>query len=84
MKTNAYTIDFFALCPSNGARISYSLTIETQGAVLMVEDILATVSDVRPGYHEAIADGLFAAFGHRQVMTAHHHGVMIQTIRGAE
>lgn len=76
---NSYRVEFFAACPSNGARIHYRLRLDTS-AVVMVEDILAAVSSAH-GYHEAIADGLSLQFGGRQTLTAEHHGVTIETTR---
>ena len=39
---NKYTTNFFAVCPNNGIRIGYELTITT-GRVIHVEDIVAEV-----------------------------------------
>lgn len=80
---NIYTRKFTAVCPNNGAVISYRLQIEKLG-VVMVEAIVDTVSrlTVEPCFHEDLADRLHAALGGRQTMTAHHHGVDIETRRG--
>lgn len=77
---NAYTTRFFARCPSNQIRIDYSLRIETY-EMLGVEDILTALDEVDEGYHEEIADQMFARFGGIQKLTADHHGVTIETIR---
>lgn len=79
---NAYTVEFFACCPNNGIRIKYRLRIET-AEVIPVEQIAAAV-DAEDGFHEEIADRMFARFGGRQVMTADHHGVQIETTRVAQ
>lgn len=78
---NAYTVEFFACCPNNGIRIKYRLRIETTD-VIPVEQIAAVV-DTEDGFHEEIADRMLARFGGRQVMTADHHGVQIETTRVA-
>ena len=66
-------------CPNNGIRIRYELAIETT-SVISVEAIIDKVESMS-GYHESIADELLLAFGGRQTLIAHHHGVTIQTTR---
>lgn len=77
---NRYRTEFFAKCPNNGLRIKYQLEI-VAGEKVMVEDIIAAVDALSSGFHEDIADQLHARLGHQQVLTAHHHGVDIETIR---
>lgn len=77
---NKYTTNFFAVCPNNGIRIGYELTITT-GRVIHVEDIVAEVEAIKTGLHEDIADQLLANLGGSQVLKASHHGVHIETIR---
>lgn len=77
---NKYTTNFFAVCPNNGIRIAYELTITT-GRVIHVEDIVAEVEAIKTGLHESIADQLIEAMGGSQVLKADHHGVRIETIR---
>lgn len=77
---NKYTTNFFAVCPNNGIRISYELTITT-GQVIHAEDIVAEVEAIKEGLHEDIADQLLANLGGTQVLKADHHGVCIETIR---
>lgn len=77
---NAYTTEFFCTCPNNQIRIRYKLRIETR-EVLSVEKILAAVELVDEGYHEEVADQLFARFGGVQTLIADHHGVTIETTR---
>lgn len=77
---NTYSTDFFAKCPTNGVRIAYRLKIETRD-VVAVEEIIEFVESVRLGFHEDIADSLFAKFGGLQTLTADHHGVTIETKR---
>lgn len=79
---NIYTAQFFALCPNNGARIHYTLRIEASEAI-PVEQINAAVDTTDQGFHEEIADHMHARFGGVQTLKAHHHGVDIETRRGA-
>lgn len=77
---NNYRVEFFAFCPVNGVRIKYQLHIETM-EVIMAEQIVDEVTLHDKGFHEQIADDLFRSFGGRQILTAEHHGVSIETIR---
>lgn len=77
---NIYTQHFTAQCASNSRLVAYALTIESH-VTIMVEDIQAEVGKLKSGYHEVFADQLFARFGGRQTMTAHHHGTDITTVR---
>lgn len=77
---NVYKAEFFAACPNNGARIKYTLTIETS-EVLMVETINDTLWLLDKGFHEEVADQLYREFGGVQTLTARHHGVDIETTR---
>lgn len=81
MNLNTYRHQFIAECPNNGKAIVYSLTIEADKTV-MVEHITTACSLIRRGYHEDIADQLHRALGGIQTLTAHHHGVDIETRRG--
>jgi hypothetical protein len=76
---NEYSVEFFSTCPVNGVRIKYLLRIETP-RVIRVEHLLATLPE-GPSYHEAIADHMHEAWGGKQTITAHHHGVDIRTTR---
>lgn len=78
---NRYRHTFTVSCPNNGAMIRYHLAIETP-AQIMVEKIVAACG-VAEAYHEDLADKLYAKFGGRQVMRAYHHGVWVETERGA-
>jgi len=79
---NTYTIKFMAKCPNNDAVIIYALSIESK-VTIMVEEIMSVVDSLpRDGYHEDIADSLTQALPGRQTLTAHHHGVGIETVRG--
>jgi hypothetical protein len=82
MTMNTYKAEFFAACPNNGARIKYHLTVQTS-EVLMVEAINDALWLLDKGFHEEFADQLFREFGGVQTLTAHHHGVDIETTRGA-
>jgi hypothetical protein len=80
---NKYTIHFVRKCPENGLAIAYRLTIETPH-VLMVEAITEEIDNLpEQAYHEAIAQTLTRCLPGRQTLTAHHHGVDIETVRGA-
>jgi hypothetical protein len=48
--------------------------------MIFVEEIQKATADLE-GYHEALADDLFAKFGGSQRLTAHHHGTDIETTR---
>ena len=77
---NAYSTEFFATCPNNGIRIKYHLRIQTY-ETLAVEAILAALEATSEGFHEEVADELFARFGGVQTLVADHHGVTIETTR---
>lgn len=83
VSTNIYTRRFIACCPNNGASILYTLSIETTTRLIPVEEIVRATDAIRTGFHEAIADQLHGQFGGRQTLIADHHGVGIETIRGA-
>lgn len=76
---NIYTQRFRALCPFNSRAVDYVLTIES-ARMIMVEDLQQVTRDLI-GYHEDFADKLWQRFGGRQILTAHHHGTDIETIR---
>jgi hypothetical protein len=81
---NTYIIEFTAHCPTNGVRVKYSLRIATAAArVIPVETILAEVEAIEgeQAFHEEIADRLAAKFPGSHLLTAHHHGVDIETTR---
>lgn len=82
MGLNVYTTEFFARCPTNGIRVKYALRIEVTNTI-PVEAIIDRIEKIREGFHEAIADELFAAFRGKQILTADHHGVHIETVRSA-
>jgi len=77
---NTYRTKFWARCPVNQQAIDYALRIDT-GEVIPAERIREEVERIVSGLHEEIADGLHAKFGGSQTLTAHHHGVDIETIR---
>lgn len=77
---NRYHTNFHAKCPVNGIRITYILTIEAK-TVIAVEDIISEVQRIDQGFHEDIADALFARLGGAQTLTANHHSVVIETKR---
>lgn len=81
---NTYRTEFFALCPSNGIRIKYELRIETPSTeVVHAEHILMQIAlhTQRPVYHEALADQFVKLLPGRQILSADHHGVHIETTR---
>lgn len=77
---NIYRTEFFATCPVNGVRIKYLLAIEHNRAI-PVEQIIAAVESQSEGFHEEIADALASQFPGAHTLTAHHHGVDIETRR---
>lgn len=77
---NYYEPEFFARCPVNQARIKYCLCIATD-KVIPAEEINEYLEQIRVGLHEEIADHLYARFGGKQTLIAHHHGVPIRTER---
>ena len=79
---NKYKTKFFSVCPVNKARIEYHLEIETK-EIIGAEELLEALGTIyAEGFHEPMADDLHERFGGRQVLTAHHHGVDIETVRG--
>ncbi|HEV2612500.1 MAG TPA: hypothetical protein VGU61_19720 [Noviherbaspirillum sp.] len=78
---NIYRYQFAAACPINDAQIIYQLTIETTH-MIHVEHIVTFAALHKTGFHEDLADKFYNKFRGRQTMTAHHHGVNIETIRG--
>ncbi len=77
---NRYHTHFHAKCPANGIRITYILTIDAE-MTIPVENIVAEVERIDQGFHEDIADALFAKLGGAQTLTANHHSVVIETKR---
>lgn len=77
---NIYRAKFTVICPSNQAPISYDVTISVDRMIL-VEDLYKAFHEIVEGYHEDIADMLFAKFGGHQTIHAEHHGVSITTER---
>lgn len=80
MQLNIYRYTFMATCPVDKASIEYRLQIET-GSVIKAESIVAECTFNQPEFHESIADWLFEKLGGRQVLTATHTGVEIETRR---
>jgi hypothetical protein len=79
---NVYRHHFYGRCPTNGVRVSYSLTIKSN-EVIPVEQILAATDSLDDRFHEEIADEMIARFGGTQTLEAEHHGVHIETLRAA-
>lgn len=77
---NIYRRTFTAVCPNNGQAIDYALEIRHSDTV-MVEGIVKATSALEPTYHEDLADDLWQRFGGLQKLSAHHHGVDIETVR---
>jgi hypothetical protein len=80
---NIYRHRFSATCPANGRIVEYSLEIRACRMIL-AEDIVKACGQVKRAYHEQIAETLYNKLGGFQVLTAHHHGVDIETRRGVE
>jgi hypothetical protein len=81
MSVNIYRHTFVATCPANGQAIIFNLEIR-KPEMIRVEHITMACALHKTGYHEDIADELYARFGGLQVIRAHHHGVDIETVRG--
>lgn len=79
---NIYTHQFVCICPENSKPIIYKLEISKR-EMIRVEHILLACDLYQQAFHEKIADDLFNRFGGYQVLIAHHHGVDIETRRGA-
>lgn len=80
---NIYRHQFVSVCPNNGAAIIYRLEIAAD-MMIPVEHVVTACALFKSGYHEAIADELHRRFGCKQTLTAHHHGVDVETRRGFE
>ena len=78
---NKYKIKFQAACPVNGDVIEYSLEI-SRDQMIKVESLLEVVNEFTFGFHEDFANLLHQKFGGRQLMTAFHGGVIVETERG--
>lgn len=82
---NIYRLQFVAHCPSNGQPIVYQFELRTEDKrKVLVEHIVIATKLYAVAYHEQIADAFFEQFGGQQIITAHHHGVDIETRRGFE
>lgn len=80
---NIYRHKFICACPTNGQQIAFELEI-TSTTMIHVEHIVTAAALHKTGFHEDLADHLHKALGGSQVLRAHHHGVDIETIRGAK
>lgn len=78
--SNTYRHTFIAVCPADGESIVYQLEICTQD-MIRVEHIRTATALIKRGFHEQIADDLFQRFGGRQVITAVHQGVSLESVR---
>lgn len=79
---NIYRYQFVSQCPANDLHIIFHLEIHTNKMV-MVDEIKDFTRTLAKQYHEPIADALYEKFGGYQVLVAKHHGVEIETRRGA-
>lgn len=77
---NKYTRKFKSICPVNGQNVKYKLVIWSND-IILVEAIIGKTENLEPSYHEDIADDL-VSLGGLQILTAFHHGVEIETVRG--
>lgn len=77
---NVYRHTFTARCPNNGVEITYRLKIRSREPIMAETIVEACQFDV--GFHEDIAEVLHARLGGRHRLTAHHHGVDIETRLG--
>ena len=79
---NTYKYNFEIECPNNNnQRIAYRVEI-TVDRVIMVENIASFFLSYTAAFHEEVADASYETFGGYQVISAHHHGVDIETRRG--
>lgn len=83
--TNIYTYKFTAACPNNQQTISYTLELATKWVVMVedIQDFCSQAAELGKPYHESIADFIHAKLGGVQIITAHHHGCDIRTVRGS-
>jgi hypothetical protein len=82
---NIYRHQFVSRCPVNGKAIIYDFELRKKDdEKVLVEHIVIAAALWESAYHEQIADAFFKQFGGEQVLTAHHHGVDIETHRGFE
>lgn len=79
-RVNIYRREFSAICPNNGEVIWYTLVIRSP-EIIQAEVIAKETAHHRCGHHEDIADRLHKSLGWDQTLTAHHHGVDIETRR---
>lgn len=77
---NIYRVDFTSRCPVNGELIFYAL--EIRSAEMILTEKIQEAVNVEKWFHEELADKLHLELGGRQVMTARHGRVSIETIRG--
>ena len=78
---NIYRHTFAIQCPANDEQIIYQIEIQS-AKMIYAEHIVSETRTYESQYHEALADRLFALFGEKQIITATHHGVHIETRRG--
>lgn len=78
---NKYTYSFTSQCLVNGFPIDYTLVIELDKRETIMVERLMRVVNKGPVLHEPLADELHRKFGGVQKLTAHHHGVTIETLR---
>ncbi len=80
---NIYRAKFSCLCAKNSDVIQYSLEIHSE-RMIFIEDIEAAISEYKnqTAYHEPMADKLYRKLGGKQIMTANHGGIEIETRRG--
>jgi len=78
---NIYCFKFECECPNNQQRIAYRVEIRS-AQTIMVENIAGFFLSFTAAYQEDIADQSYQRFGGQQTISAHHHGVDIETRRG--
>lgn len=77
---NLYTHKFTAICPKDGAKISYTFLIN-HSEFIAVESIKEACIFHEPIYHEDIADKLKKELPGYHSLIAKHSGVEVVTIR---
>lgn len=78
---NVYQYQFPVVCPNDGEKIVFDLTIETERTIF-VEHIKEFLEPRKVAFQEELAEELYSEFAGRQRIKASHQGILITTIRG--
>lgn len=81
---NTYSLRAVALCPNDGAAITYKITVASD-TMLPVEDIIAAVEDLpSPIYQEDLTAKLAIALQRPVRVEASHQGVLVTSTAGGD